>query len=33
MMINALHLIWIAPLCGGFGFLLAALCVAAKEDE
>lgn len=32
-MINILHLLWIAPLCFGFGFMLAAVLSMAKEGE
>ena len=30
---NTLHLIWISPLCFGFGFTLAAVLSMAKEVE
>ena len=30
-MINALHLLWIIPLSGCIGFVVAALCVASSQ--
>lgn len=32
-MISALHLLWIVPLCGMIGFMVAAMCHAAREDR
>lgn len=32
-MINALHLFWIIPLVGGFGFILGAIMAVGKESE
>ena len=31
-MINALHLLWIAPLSGAIGFLTAAVLMASRRD-
>lgn len=30
---NPLHLFWIIPVSVAFGFLMAALCAAAEDDE
>lgn len=32
-MMNALHLLWIAPLCFGFGFTMAAVLAAGREAD
>ena len=32
-MINALHLLWIIPLAGSLGFLMAALLAANGRDD
>lgn len=32
-MINAWHLIWIIPLSGAVGYMLAALCVASGRSK
>jgi hypothetical protein len=32
-MINALHLLWIIPLSGSFGFLIAAILAAASRGD
>ena len=32
-MMNVLNLLWIAPLCFGFGFMCAAVLTMAKEVE
>lgn len=31
-MINALHLIWIIPAAASFGFVMAAILAAGRED-
>ena len=32
-MINALHLLWIVPVCGAIGFLTAAIIASDREDD